>query len=160
MGLDTYVLKVKDIANWNAGTNFDHAAYWRKCYGVDNVLARCGLAGMPDLDDYVRVLDVDKVRELYNRACARADKIVSACNRYKAFPYENVMDIWDLETLDIDFDTDEMYQLFQTIEDIAGETFSDSIWSPILTIRMTIDQLGKLLDDIQPDDILIWVSSF
>lgn len=160
MGLDTYVLKVKDTANWNAGTNFDCAAYWRKCYGVDDALARCGLVGMPDLDDYVRVLDVDKVRELYERACTKADKIVSACNRYKAFPYDNVVDIWDLESLNIDFDNEELYQLFNTIEDIAGETFSDSIWNSITTIRITIDQLRKLLDDIQPDDILIWVSSF
>ena len=56
--------------------------------------------------------------------------------------------------------TDEMYQLFHTIEDIAGDTFSNSIWGSIATIRMTIDQLGKLLDGIKPDDILIWVSSF
>ena len=160
MGLDTYVLKVKDTANWNTSENFENAAHWRKCWGVDSKLALCGFDGMPDLDEYVRVLDVDKVRELYNRACARADKIVSACNRYKAFPYDNVMDIWDLEALDIDFDTDEMYQLFHTIEDIAGNTFSNSIWGSISTVRMTIDQLGKLLDGIEPDDILIWVSSF
>lgn len=160
MGLDTYVLKVKDMNNWDTTENFDKAAHWRKCYGVDTKLSMCIADDVEALDDYIRVLDIVKVRELYNRACTRANKIVNACNRYKAFPYDTIADIWDLDNLDINFDTEKLYQLWETIEDIAGETFSDSIWGPIMTIRMTIEKLGELLDNIEPDDTLIWVSSF
>lgn len=158
MGLDTFVLRVKDLENWDTDKNYDEAGYWRKCYGVDHAL---WLAASEVIEDqYSAVLDIEKVREFYEKTLSRADKIVSVCNRYKAFPYENVVSIYDLEDLDIDFDRPEMQQLWDTIDDISGQTFSDSIWGPIGTIRLTLDQLRKVLDNLEIGESLVLVSSF
>lgn len=163
MGLDTYVVRAKSIRkeDWDTDEAFNNAAYFRKCYGIDSALSR--MATETIVDQCIWAIDREELEIFLAETKEKAAKIVEVCNNYKAFPYRNVVTINDLDDLDIDFyNDDEMYQLYRTIESIAGETFADdqTIWGTIHTICMAIYQFSNFLATVQEDDVLILISSY
>lgn len=163
MGLDTYVVRAKSARreDWDTDEAFNNAAYFRKCYGIDSAL--CRMSTQPIIDQCVWVIDREELEVFLADTKEKAAKIVEVCNNYKAFPYRNVLTINDLDDLDIDFyNDDEMYQLYRTIESIAGEAFADdqTIWGTVHTICMAIYQFSNFLATVQEDDVLILISSY
>lgn len=157
MGLDTFVMKAKSKEDFVNG-NYVEVGYWRKCYGVDSIL---GQMVAEDIEDYVGIIDVDKLRDFAREVDEKIERILALCRRYKAFPYSEVYSINDLEALDIDFSEEDMEQLYRSICSIAEEEFADrTIWGPITTLRITQDCMAKIFSDLEDDDILVWISSF
>ena len=170
MGLDTYVMRAKaDTSTFlvkdEYGDNkvndsiWKDCLYWRKCWGLDSYLSfhatdRVG-------DEYTAVIPFEVLEDLYNTVCDKISRVLKAVNNFKRFPFSNVETIDQLEDYDGAFECEDMYPLWDAIEEIAGETFTDSIWGAITALRTTYHQLHDIMAEPDAADYTyVWVSSF
>lgn len=163
MGLDTYVFRSKSAAdtfNTNANGDWKECLYWRKCWSLDNYL-RIKSTDALENDGYTAVVPFEALEELYHLTGAKIADILEAVNSFKRFPFSNVDTIDKLEDYDSAFECEEMGVLWDVIEEIAGELFTDSIWGAVTALRTTYNQLKELM--AEPDAAeynYVWLSSF
>lgn len=156
MGLDTYLVKVKKGTEVDFDTDYPEVGYWRKCYGIDNLLYEsCDRM----IDENSGLITFNVLECIYDDACAKAAKVVRAVNKYKGFPFGPIDDIFELD--DYDVDVYEYDDLEETINNIGDREYSDSIWGTIHTLATTILQLRSTIKDPNGDDYeYLYISSY